>query len=226
MHTQIKKDLQALANTEKAKLYLRFFKTGKGEYGEGDKFLGITVPEQRKVAKKFKDATLKDIQALLDSPFHEHRFTALVLLVQNKLPKKAEFYLANTHNINNWDLVDVSAHKILGPYLENKSHDLLTKLAKSKSLWERRIAIITTAHFINQNNFTPTLKIATILLQDPHDLIHKAVGWMLREIGNRDRKTEEDFLKPIYKTLPRTMLRYAIEKFPEPLRQKYLKGKI
>lgn len=230
MLNQLKKDLQKLKNPQKAKILARFFKTGKGEYGEGDVFLGITVPQQRKVAKKYPDLTLKQLQNLLSSKIHEYRLTALFILI-NKYRKADEkdkkeifnFYLQNTKNINNWDLVDASAEYILGDYLSEKNKTTLYKLAKSNNLWERRVAIMATFKFIKNNRFQNTLKIAKILLKDKHDLIHKAVGWMLRETGKRDRKAEEIFLKKHYQKMPRTMLRYAIEKFPDNKRKFYLR---
>ena len=225
----LKKDLEKLRNPIKAKLLAGFFKTGKGEYGEGDVFLGITVPKQREVSKKYKDLDLDSIQELLKTNIHEFRLTALFILVaqyQKADDKKkkviVDFYLKNTKNINNWDLVDLSSHKILGDYLLKRDKKILYKLAKSKNLWERRIAIITTAAFIKNDSFEDTLEISKILQSDSHDLIHKAVGWMLREVGKRDQKVEEDFLKKYYKSIPRTMLRYAIEKFDEKKRKFYL----
>ena len=229
MLNHIKKELNNLKNTEKAKILSRFFKTGKGEYGEGDNFLGIVVPEQRKIAKKYKDLSLNDIQTLLSTNIHEYRLTSLFILVlqYEKSDEKGkkniyEFYLRNTKRINNWDLVDLSAHKILGDFLFDKDKSILYKLAKSNNLWERRIAIMSTFNFIKNNEFKDTLKLSKTLLDDPHDLIHKATGWMLREIGKRDKKTEEKFLKKYCKRMPRTMLRYAIEKFDESERKHYL----
>lgn len=230
---QLQKDLRKFASKERAKSNKWFFKTGPGEYGEGDKFLGISVPDSRKVAKKYKDLSLKGTTKLLKSPWHEERLVALLILVERFAktdePERKEiynYYLSSTKYINNWDLVDLSAHKIVGPYLEGKSKEVLYKLAKSKILWEKRISIISTFYYIANRKFDDALKIAKILLNDDHDLIHKAVGWMLREVGNRERAVEEKFLKKHYKKMPRTMLRYAIEKFPENLRLKYLKGEI
>ena len=214
------KDLNKLKNKEKEKIFLNFFKTGKGEYGEGDKFLGISVPEQRKVAKKYyKDISLVEIQKLLNSKIHEHRFTALEILVmqyeiadsKNK-EKIVKFYLKNTKNVNNWDLVDTSAPYILGNYLLDKGRSVLYKLAKSKDLWQKRISIISTYSFIKENDFKDTLKISEILLFDKHDLIQKAVGWMLREAGKKEEKVLISFLDKYYKKMPRTMLRYSIER--------------
>lgn len=226
----IEKDLYKLRNPKKAEILSRFFKTGKGKYGEGDHFLGIVVPNQRKIAKKYYNLSLKDIQKLLLSKIHEYRLTSLFILIakykkSNELERKKlfNFYLKNTKNINNWDLVDLSAPNIIGNYLLNKDKTILYKLAKSKSLWKKRIAILSTFTFIKNNQFKDALKIAELLLKDTHDLIHKAVGWMLREIGKRDQKIEERFLKKYYKTMPRTMLRYSIEKFNDKKREYYLK---
>jgi 3-methyladenine DNA glycosylase AlkD len=229
MLDQIKRDLTQLSNPDKAKKLSSFFKTGKGQYGEGDVFLGITVPEQRKVAKRYKDLPLKDLQILLSSKIHEHRLTALLILI-SKYEKADDsdkeeifnFYLKNTENINNWDLVDVSAPKIIGEYLYNKDKSILFELAKSNILWERRIAILSTFKFIRNNDFEDALNISRLLLHDKHDLIHKAVGWMLREIGKRDQEIEEQFLREYSTQMPRTMLRYAIEKFDENKRKFYL----
>jgi 3-methyladenine DNA glycosylase AlkD len=225
--------LKKQTNHEQAKVYLRFFKTGKGEYGEGDEFLGIKVPESRKIAQEFKDLALSEIQELLNSKVHEERLIALFILTEQYRKGDEEnknaiynFYLKSTKKVNNWDLVDLSAEKIIGAYLMDKDKKVLFKLARSKNLWERRIVIMSTFHFIKNGLFEITLEIADILLKDKHDLIHKAVGWMLREIGNRDLTVEESYLKKHYKYMPRTMLRYAIEKFPEQKRQAYLKGKI
>ncbi len=227
----VKKDLRKLANSQKAKLLSGFFKTGKGEYGEGDVFLGVTVPQTRSVAKRYKDLPLRDVENLLKSKIHEERLCAILLLVHNyqmgDARKKKEvvgFYLRNTTRINNWDLVDLSAHKILGDYFwKNKAgRRTLHKLAGSKNIWERRIAIISTFEFIRNNYFKDSLKIAEILLRDEHDLIHKAVGWMLREIGKRDLRTEENFFKKHASQMSRTALRYAIEKFPDRKRKSYL----
>jgi len=242
MVDEIKKEIATYSDPEKIKAYKWFFKTGKGQYGEGDRFLGVTVPHSRAVAKKFKDADLSTVQSLLKSKFHEERLVALLILTY-KFPKASDkekeeitkFYLQNTKYINSWDLVDLSAHKILGYFIFNHpdtsfkgqtGNNLLSSLAKSGSLWERRIAIISTFYFIAQNSFDKSLQIAEVLLNDNEDLIHKAVGWMLREIGKRDQKAEEIFLKKYYKKMPRTMLRYSIEKFPEGLRKKYLEGSI
>lgn len=231
----LKKELKSLGNPEKAQKNARFFKTGKGQYGEGDVFIGVTMPEQRNLAKKFVGLSLTSLEALLQAPEHEFRMTALLILVQQfrkgdeKTQKNIyEFYLKNTAHINNWDLVDASAEHILGPWLEDQPHkmDTLSKLATSKNLWERRMAMLSTFYYIKNGNANEALEIAKILLHDQHDLIHKAVGWMLREIGKRcSIEVEEDFLQQYYLQMPRTMLRYAIEKFPEEKRQLYLKGK-
>ena len=226
----LKKELRGKASSKRAKNLQWFFKTGPGEYGEGDVFLGVQVGGSRQVAKKYRTLLLKDVRKLLHSKIHEERTVALFILVHkfqangNREKKKIfNFYLNNTKYINNWDLVDMSAHKIVGDYLVDKSKKILSKLAKSKNLWERRIAIIATFHFIKNNKFSETLKISKMLLRDEHDLIHKAVGWGLREIGKRDLETEEKFLRKYYSKMPRTMLRYAIERFPEKKRQAYLK---
>jgi 3-methyladenine DNA glycosylase AlkD len=228
---QIVQDLKRAASKKNAKIAMWFFKTKKGQYGYGDKFLGVRGPQQREVAKKYYQQTsLVEAQKLLNSPLHEHRQTALFILV-NKFSKSRpneqkqiyQLYLKNTKRINNWDLVDCSAPHVVGAYLFDKNREILYRLAKSKNLWEKRIAILSTFYFIRHNDFKDTLAIAKILLTDPHDLIHKAVGWMLREVGNYHRPTEEKFLKQYGARLPRTALRYAIEKFPEKLRQYYLK---
>ncbi len=229
----IRRKLQQLGSKDKAKVLQRFFKTGPGEYGEGDVFIGVRVPDLRKLAKEYQAITIKEVMQLLRSTIHEERFFALLILVSkyskgNETVKKKiyELYLQNTQFINSWDLVDGSAQHIVGAFLMDKGKKPLYLLAKSKNLWERRIAILSTFHFIKHDNYTETLKISKILLLDEQDLIHKAVGWMLREIGKRHITTEEIFMKKYYKKMPRIMLRYAIEKFPEPKRQKYLKGKL
>jgi 3-methyladenine DNA glycosylase AlkD len=230
---KIKTKLKQIANKEKAEVLQRFFKTGPGEYGEGDVFIGVKVPDLRKVAKDFRDLAPEDVIVLLESAIHEERLLALLILVRkyvkgNETAKKRIYrlYLKKTKFINSWDLVDGSAHHIVGDYLMDKNKAPLYRLAKSEDLWERRIAILATFYFIKNGKYEETLKIAKILITDEGDLIHKAVGWMLREIGKRDMIFEEMFLKQHYKEMPRTMLRYAIEKFPEPKRQKYLKGEI
>ncbi len=226
--TAIQKELRKHARKEKVAIYQNFFKTGPGQYGEGDVFIAVAVPDQRRVAKKYKDISLKQIEILLNSKVHEDRLTAVFILVDKytKADNKkeiADFYVKNRRQINNWDLVDSSAHKILGEYLKDKDRKLLYKFARSKNLWERRIAIIATFAYIKDNDFKDALKLAEILVHDDHDLIHKAVGWVLREIGNKNLAAEEKFLKKHYKTMPRTMLRYAIEKFPEKKRKYYMK---
>ena len=230
---EITQRLFALGNKERAAVSQRFFKTGPGEYGEGDIFLGIKVPVLRGLAKEYFDLSLKDVNTILESKFHEERLLSLFIMVDqfsngDRKKKKTiyELYLKNTVFINNWDLVDSSAHHIVGPYLMVKSKAPLYEMARSDLLWERRIAIMATFHYIKNDNFNDTLKIAARLLSDEEDLIHKAVGWMLREIGKRHLPSEETFLKKHYRKMPRTMLRYAIEKFPEPKRQRYLKGQI
>ena len=227
----IRKKLKQLGSKEKAKVLQRFFKTGPGEYGEGDVFIGVRVPDLRKLAKKYQSITIKEVMQLLRSTIHEERFFALLILISkyskgNEAVKKRIYglYLHNTQFINSWDLVDGSAQYIVGAFLMDKSKEPIYRLAKSDNLWERRIAILSTFHFIKHDNYAETLKISKILLSDEQDLIHKAVGWMLREIGKRHMLTEEIFLKKHYKKMPRTMLRYAIEKFPESKRQKYLRG--
>lgn len=230
---EIRTKLRKLGSKERAKVSQRFFKTGPGEYGEGDIFLGIKVPDLRKLAKEYQDIPLPDVRHLLKSPVHEERLFALFVLVQayakgdeSVKEKIYELYLKHTRFVNNWDLVDTSAEHIVGHFLVNRSKEPLYGLAQSPVLWERRIAIMSTFHFVKRHEFVETLKISKMLLSDAEDLIHKAVGWMLREVGKRDLQTEEEFLKRYYKKMPRTMLRYAIERFPEPKRQRYLKGKI
>ena len=232
-HRDIISKLKTVTDPEKAKHSTRFFKSGPGEYGEGDKFLGIKVPDQRKIAKKYRDLSSSEIEKLLQNEFHEVRLTAVMLMTykveksgQEELEEMTQLYLENLPAMNNWDIVDSSCHKILGPFLEDKERDLLYDLARTDDLWKKRIAMITCYHFIKQEDFEDAINIAEILVNDEHDLIHKAVGWMLREVGNRDLETEEEFLKKYYQNMPRTMLRYAIEKFDEPLRLKYLHGEI
>ena len=221
------------ADDKQAEILKRFFKTGKGQYGEGDDFLGIKVPVNRKIVKNNLDLNTNELGLLLRSKYHEERLAALFVIVE-KYSRASEtekeeifdFYMNNRKGINNWDLVDLSAPAVVGAYLYNKDKSVLFEFAKSRSLWDRRIAVISTFYFIKKGEFDVTLQIAEILLKDKHDLIHKAVGWMLREIGKRDLRTEESFLEKYYKVMPRTMLRYAIEKFPQRKRQRYLKGKI
>lgn len=279
MIQQLRKDLERVADPVRAKNLQRYFKTGKGEYGEGDIFLGLTVPISRQIAKKYNHLDIADIKKLLGSKFHEERLIALLILVEqfnkgDEAGKKKiyNFYLKNTKCINNWDLVDLSSHEIVGGYLldsirslneasepdgntslicDKKSKstaerfvekdfnkimkrsfregscpiNILYKLAKSKNIWERRIAVISTFEFIRNDYFDVSMELAEMLLQDEHDLIHKAVGWMLREVGKKDQKMEIKFLDKHYEKMPRIMLRYAIEKFPEKLRLNYLKKK-
>jgi hypothetical protein len=201
--SEIRKEILKQKNPAQALILQRFFKTGKGEYGEGDRFYGIKVPVQRTIAKQFKELPLEDLKVLMNSKVHEERLIAAFILVDQ-----------------------YKMGEIVGEYLLYKEKDVLYKFARSKDLWEKRIAILSTQTFIREHFFEDALKISAILLNDKHDLIHKAVGWMLREIGNRDLQTEEEFLKKHYKLMPRTMLRFAIEKFPELKRKAYLKGKI
>ncbi|MFH1401858.1 MAG: DNA alkylation repair protein [Parcubacteria group bacterium] len=230
MSNDLKRELQKLADKKKAGQLLRFFKTSKGEYGEGDLFLGVMVPKQRKIVAKYKYLALADLAGSISSKFHEERLTALLILVwqfqkADETQKKRifDFYIKNRRHVDNWDLVDLTAPKIVGAYLEDKDRSLLYKFAKSKNIWERRIAVLSTFYYIQKGDCLDALKIAEILKNDRHDLIQKAVGWMLREMGKRCGKNyEEDFLKKYHKTMPRTMLRYAIERFPEKERQKYL----
>ncbi|OQY14429.1 MAG: DNA alkylation repair protein [Desulfobacterium sp. 4572_20] len=231
-HT-IQSKLKGLANEKNAEVAQRFFKTGPGEYGEGDIFFGIRVPVLRELAREYQTITVKEAEHLLKSPIHEERLLALFILIRiyskaEEVIKKAiyELYFKNTKFINNWDLVDSSAEYIVGDFLLGKEKTPLYQLAKSKNLWERRISIMSTFCFIKRRQYSETLKVAKTLLNDKEGLIHKAVGWMLREVGKRDLSLEEEFLKEHYKEMPRTMLRYAIEKFQETKRQGYLKGKI
>ena len=232
-HKIIHNDLLQLANEQIAEHSQRFFKTGKGEYGEGDIFLGIRVPLLRKLVKKYRGISITEVRKLLHSKFHEERLLAVLMLVQlfksadESVQKQVyDLYLENTEFINNWDIVDISASNIVGAHLYEKDKAPLYDLVQSKNLWERRIAIIATFYFIRQNEFDDTLKLAEILLNDKEDLIHKAVGWMLREVGKREIEFEEEFLQEHYKIMPRTMLRYAIEKFTETSRKMYLRGEV
>ena len=229
-----REEIRALANKEIAQHSLRFFKTDKGEYGHGDLFLGVRAPKIRLIAKKHIDISITDMKTLICSKYHEERFLGLIILV-NKYAKTKDkknrnqlykIYVSSFKYINNWNLVDVTCPHVTGKHLIDKDRTILYKWAKSEDLWTKRIAMVSTFSFIRKNDLEDTFKIAEILLHDEHDLIHKAVGWMLREAGKRDLKREETFLKKYYKTMPRTMLRYAIEKFPETKRQKYLKGTI
>ena len=225
--------LQMLGDGERVQVLQRFFKAAQGEYGEGDVFVGLRVPEIRKLAKEYQALPFSEIIQLLQSSIHEARLLALLILVRAYTQGDASLqeqifnlYLRNTRFINNWDLVDASAEYIVGSHLRYRSRSPLHALTVSNLLWDRRISIMATFHYIKYGEFAETLRIAELLLRDPEDLIHKAVGWMLREIGKRDRLTEKEFLKVHYKIMPRTMLRYAIEKFPEKLRQQYLRGEI
>jgi 3-methyladenine DNA glycosylase AlkD len=225
--------LHSLGNPKQAQFLQRFFKTGPGEYGEGDIFVGIRVPTIRNLAKEYQNLSLSATLRLLRSPIHEARLLALLILVRNAqradqpLQKQiCDLYLKNTRFINNWDLVDLSAPHIVGPQIAQFGQARLLTMAASPLLWDRRISILSTLYLIKKKEFAVPLKVTERLLQDPEDLIHKAVGWMLREVGKRDRPIEEAFLQQHYQKMPRTMLRYAIERFPEDLRQKYLKGKM
>jgi len=229
----LRSKLRSMADPEKAKVLQRFFKTGPGEYGEGDVFLGIQVPLLRKFARENRDLDEPSLQVLLRSSVHEERMLSLLIFIQKYVrgteeerKKIYDFYLVNTSFINNWDLVDLSAEHVVGHFLMKGSRRPLYQLAKSKSLWERRIAILATFHFIKQHEFSDALKIAASLLSDKEDLIQKAVGWMLREVGKRDLDAEEQFLMKNYQRMPRTMLRYAIERFPEEKRKRFLKGEM
>jgi len=230
---RLRSDLKKYENKEKAGILQGFFKTGPGEYAEGDIFLGVTVPVLRALAKEYQGLPFDETLQLLKSDIHEERLLSLLILIlkyrKSDPPDREKIYnayLGHSEYINNWDLVDVTAQHIVGDFLKDKDRSPLYELARSSSLWEKRIAILSTFHFIYNNDFEDTLKIARILISDPHDLIHKAVGWMLREVGKRDISSEEKFLKRHYKTMPRTMLRYAIERFPEGKRQAYLKGTV
>jgi len=225
----VRRKLRELADPDDARFLQRFFKTGPGEYGAGDKFLGIRVPVTRRLAGELRDLPLDDVAALLQEPWHEARMLGLIMLAnayQRGTPAEQErifkLYLANTDRVNNWDLVDLSAPNIVGAHLATRSRALLDKLARSKILWERRIAIVATQHLIRRGEFDDTLRIARMLLDDQHDLIHKAVGWMLREVGNKDRAPLEAFLDEHADHMPRTMLRYAIEQLSTTQRQAYM----
>lgn len=229
---ELQKTVKKNSNAYLSEFLQRFFKTGKGDYAEGDVFAGIKVPTSRKIARQFKDLVFDDLSILIKSKIHEERLITLFILVdkmrkadEKEKEKIYKFYIKNLRHINNWDLVDLSADKIIGEYLFDKERKSLLELAKG-NLWEKRVAVLSTFNFIKKNDYSTSLKVFKILLNDKHDLIHKAVGWMLREIGKRDIETETDFLKIHYKNMPRTMLRYAIEKFPEIKRQAYLQGKI
>ena len=229
--SDIIKELKNYSDPEKASFFPNFFRTGKGEYGEGDKFIGVTVPNQRKIAKKYKDIEFKEIKKLINSPVHEHRLVSLFILVykyeksdENKKGAVVRFYTDNLGGVNNWDLVDSSAHKILGPWLLDKDRGLLYDYARSDDLWLQRISIITTLFFIKNNQLDDTYRLSEMLLGHEHDLIHKAVGWMLREAGKKDEDRLIRFLKKHYSAIPRTTLRYSIEKFSKERREKMLKG--
>lgn len=229
----LRRSLKAIADPQRAKHSQRYFKTGKGEYGAGDRFLGITVPAVRALARQYRDLPLRDVESLLHSRRHEERLLALLLWVDRTRRGDAkqrqriyQKYLRSTRYINNWDLVDSSAGQIVGAFLSDKDKRVLFRLARSANLWERRIAVIAASHFIRNDRFTEILKIATLLLHDEHDLIHKAVGWMLREVGKRDRPRLERFLIRHQAGMPRTMLRYAIEHLPVQQRRRYLQGNV
>ncbi len=233
MLNKLIKELEEARNPEQAEILQKFFKTGEGEYGEGDVFLGIKVPVQRSIAKKYSGLGLPKIKELLKSKIHDYRSVALFILI-DKYKKSDEenkgnifnFYLENTKNINNWDLVDLSAPNIVGDFLLDKKKNVLYELVQSENLWEKRIAIISTYAFIKKGEFKDALAISELLLKDNHDLIHKAVGWMLREVGKQEQEILENFLREHYKYMPRTMLRYAIERFDEEKRKKYLRGEV
>jgi 3-methyladenine DNA glycosylase AlkD len=231
MIAAIYQELERQRDPRQAAVLQRFFKTGPGEYGEGDLFRGIRVPALRILARKYRQLPRADTTRLLQSPWHEDRLLALFILMQHyyggdRLTRDAShrLYLNQARFVNNWDLVDASAPHLLGHYLRDRDKAILTRLAASGVLWERRMAILATFAFIRQGDFDETLRIARILLNDPAELIHKAVGWMLREVGKREVHTAEAFLRSHYRTMPRIMLRYAIERFPEDARQAYLKG--
>jgi 3-methyladenine DNA glycosylase AlkD len=229
----IQRELEGLADPGQAVILQRFFKTGPGDYGEGDRFRGIRVPVLRKIARKYRHLSLAEAEQLLQSAFHEDRLLALLILIDQYYCRDNVFrdeihcfYLDHTGWVNNWDLVDASAPHLVGHYLRDRAKDPLTRLAASRVLWERRMAIIATFDFIKQGDYDETLRIARLLLGDPEGLIHKAVGWMLREVGKREAAVAETFLQVHYRRMPRTMLRYAIERFPESRRQAYLRGTV
>lgn len=227
------RDLESFKDPRRALLLARYFKTGKGEYAEGDIFWGLTLPEIRSLIRKYRDLPLAEIRKLLKSPVHEVRLTGFLIMVArfrkgDAAQKKRihNLYLSNTKYVNNWDLVDLTAPTIMGSYLQDKPRDILFKMARSGHLWDRRISLLSCFWFIKNDEFTDALRIAEMLLSDTQDLVHKALGWLLREIGKRDISVEEAFLRKYYRRIPRTALRYAIEKFPEEKRQRYLKGTI
>lgn len=229
----IRTKIRAAAEPDRVSILRSFFKTGKGQYAEGDRFIGVRVPRLRELCRECRPAGVGAASTLLRSPIHEERLLALLMLVDafrraDARGRRAiyKLYLSRTAFINNWDLVDASAEQIVGGWLRDRSRAPLRKLARSSSIWERRIAIVATLHFIRRGDFDDTFLVADALLQDPHDLIHKATGWMLREVGKRDGAALRRYLRPRYTRMPRTMLRYAIERFAEPERQRYLTGRI
>ena len=223
-------ELMAYQQADKQEILPRFFKTGKGEYGEGDRFMGVSVPQVRLVSKRNRDISLDEVEQLLASPWHEARQCALFILTLQYQRAKAEerkiivdFYLSHTDRINNWDLVDVSAHYIIGDYLLSHSREILYQLAESPSLWENRIAMVSTYAFIRKGELDDTYALATRMMHHPHDLMHKAIGWMLREAGKKDVERLTRYVKQYAGQMPRTMLRYAIEKLEDGLRQEIMK---
>lgn len=230
MLDKIKKELKVLGSLEKAKNLQRFFKTGPGEYGEGDVFLGIGVPQTRAIAKKYSHVELDTIKELLYSEVHEHRLLGLLILIdkyqknENTKERIFDFYLKHAHRVNNWDLVDLTAHKIVGDFVKDKNRQVLYDLANSNNLWKKRISVVANFAFLPENDFKDALKIIEMHLDHEHDLMHKANGWVLREIGKRNLGILESFLRNHYDKLPRTTLRYAVERFPEKKRKRYLKG--
>ena len=231
--TSLKREARDLADPAVAAHSKTYFKTGPGQYGEGDAFLGLRAPAIRSLVRKYRALDYSDAVELLKSGWHEERLLGVLLLVdayergdQREKERIHRAYLKNAKRVNNWDLVDSSAPQIVGAHLTPKNVALLVELAKSKNLWERRIAIIATQHFIRHKEFRPTLTIAALLIDDPEDLIHKAVGWMLREVGKRDMAVLDFFLSKHYVDMPRTMLRYAIERHPEKIRKAYLAGAV
>jgi len=224
----LKRELAAAADPERARNLAWFFKTGKGQYGHGDRFIGLTVPTVRRIAHRYVSLPLTDVETLLASPIHEHRFAALEILVAQHERERSkaifDFYLTHTKFVNNWDLVDTSAPYIVGQHLLTRPRKILYRLAKSRNLWERRIAIVSTFAFIKAGEIEDTFAIAKLLLKDDHDLIHKSVGWALREAGKQSTSALLKFLKRNYSALPRTTLRYAIERFPRAQRKRMLAG--
>ncbi len=223
-------ELNALENPADAQFLQRFFKTGKGEYGEGDIFIGLRVPTTRQICKKYKDLSINELEKLLESPIHEHRLAAMIIMRHqmeraNSVLRKSlyDMYLRRTDRINNWDIVDISCHKIVGGYLEDKNRAILYKLVRSKQMWERRISIISTAHFISKSDLDDTFKLAVVLLNDKEDLMHKATGWMLREAGKKDEARLKEFLDKYASVMPRTMLRYSLEKLHPNDKSHYMK---